>query len=248
MAPLAIARTFPNTRRVRARMRAAEGYRRITARLTPRSARSIRPPGGLVAWDASVARMRTRAHLLLAPLAIASACSSSPSGSHTTSADGGTPGGQGGPTGSDGGAIGTTPGDSGSPTNEDGGNPGGGPAPEAGTTVTPGNGCAAALGHRRGLLHLRHAILRVADRERLQRRYVDDRRALDDRSGLEARPEGRRLRDRRGRHLRRDGPGRRPRAPPTPARATSCSARRRRRGQGGEHGRRTTASWSTRTT
>ena len=90
--------------------------------------------------------MRTRAHLLLAPLAIASACSSSPSGSHTTSADGGTPGGQGGPTGSDGGAIGTTPGDSGSPTNEDGGNPGGGPAPEAGTTVTPGNGCAAALG------------------------------------------------------------------------------------------------------
>jgi hypothetical protein len=93
--------------------------------------------------------MRTRAHLLLAPLAIASACSSSPSGSHTTSADGGTPGGQ-GPTGSDGGAIGTTPEDSGSPTSEDGGNPGGGPAPEAGTTVTPGNGCAAALGINAG--------------------------------------------------------------------------------------------------
>jgi hypothetical protein len=87
--------------------------------------------------------MQARSGLLLVVIALAAACSSGASSSGAVRADGGT-GGEGG-VGSDGG-TGMTP-DGGSPPGTDGGSTGGdGGMAEAGTTVKPGNGCAAALG------------------------------------------------------------------------------------------------------
>jgi hypothetical protein len=84
--------------------------------------------------------MRAR-FLTLVALSVATACSSGPSSSRAGAAEGGT-GSEGG-AGTDGG---TMPDGGGSP-GADGGNAGADAGmPEAGTTVKPGNGCAAALG------------------------------------------------------------------------------------------------------
>ncbi len=98
----------------------------------------------LVPWDADGARMRARPALFLALLAVATACScGGSSGSHAGAADGGSPVEAG--AGPDGGADATHDGAS-SPGPDGGGEAGEAGLPEAGTTVTPGNGCAAGLG------------------------------------------------------------------------------------------------------
>ena len=101
---------------------------------------------------------------------------------------------------------------------------------------------------RRRLLHLLRAILRLHDRERLEQRDVDDRRAQDHRGRHETRPERRRLRHRGGRNVRRDGPRSPPRVPRTRARGTSSSARPRPAERRWSAPTRTMASWSTRAT
>jgi hypothetical protein len=85
--------------------------------------------------------MRTRSGLLLVVLCLATACSGGSSHSGAAGTDGGAQGESGvGPDG------GTMTGDAGSADADAGGTGGDGGSPEAGTTVTPGNGCAAALG------------------------------------------------------------------------------------------------------
>jgi serralysin len=88
--------------------------------------------------------MQTRAGLFVVVLSLASACSGGSSGPGGGRADGGT-GGEGG------GAEGGAGSDGSSPPGADGGSAGSdGSAPGAGTTVKPGNGCAAALGIEAG--------------------------------------------------------------------------------------------------
>jgi len=84
--------------------------------------------------------MQTRPGLLLIGICLVTACSSGSSGSNATPADAGAQG-EGG-VGPDGGATG----DDGSPGADGASGGGDGGGTEAGTTVKPGNGCAAALG------------------------------------------------------------------------------------------------------
>ena len=84
--------------------------------------------------------MRARSGLLLVVLSLATACSGGSSSKGAAQAEGGA-GGEGG-----GGADGGTTGDDGSASGDGGSVGDGAGMPEAGTTVKPGNGCAAALG------------------------------------------------------------------------------------------------------